>query len=227
MFPVKRSGKALVNGTFPFITIHLLPVVSPLCSLRSLSFLRAPVLLSPKLCLPLSCPFVAAPNTMTASETPTSNPKKRGVSLALSGVSGGQACKGQIRGRRHGRQMKRASGLKRGAKPKAVNGTPSSCERRGCLYIAVIMGCNAFVNGGDKDRGGALVPNHRHLGLLLSCFLFLRFFLLWRGAKREAGEGVRESHRPPTSLPMCLTTGSFRRAPHFPVRKDPQSPHRG
>lgn len=126
MFPMKRSGKALVSGTFPFITIHLLPVVTSLCCLRSLLFLRAAILLSPKLSLLLSCPFVAAPNTMTASETPTSNPKKRGVSLVLSGVNEGQACKGQIREEEQGKTqeaMKRANGLKRGAKPKAVNGT--------------------------------------------------------------------------------------------------------
>lgn len=27
---------------------------------------------------------------------------------------------------------------------------PSSSNRRECLYIAVVMGCNDFVNGGNK-----------------------------------------------------------------------------
>lgn len=37
---------------------------------------------------------------------------------------------------------------------------PSSSNRRGRLYIAVIIECNGFVNGGgDKDTDGSLVPN--------------------------------------------------------------------
>lgn len=35
---------------------------------------------------------------------------------------------------------------------------PSSSNRRECLYIAVIMGCNGFVNGGNKERNGSLLP---------------------------------------------------------------------
>lgn len=51
----------------------------------------------------------------------------------------------------------------------------SSSNRREYLYIAVIMGCNDFVNGGNKERNGSLVPRCHLLfflgSLLVFCFL--------------------------------------------------------
>ena len=52
---------------------------------------------------------------------------------------------------------------------------PSSANRREYLYITVIMGCNDFVNGGNKERNSSLVPRCHLLfslgALLVSCFL--------------------------------------------------------
>lgn len=49
---------------------------------------------------------------------------------------------------------------------------PSSANRRECLYIAVIMGCNGFVNGGNKERNGSLVPRCHLPFSLVSLLLF-------------------------------------------------------
>lgn len=52
---------------------------------------------------------------------------------------------------------------------------PSSSNRREYLYIAVIMGCSDFVNGGNKERNSSLVPRCHLLfslgSLLVFCFL--------------------------------------------------------
>lgn len=48
---------------------------------------------------------------------------------------------------------------------------PSS-DRKECLYIAVIMGCNDFVNGGNKERNGSLVPRCHLPFSLVSLLLF-------------------------------------------------------
>lgn len=73
-----------------------------------------------------------------------------------------------------GASMKKAS-LLREVLSLSSQWDPSSSNRRECLYIAVIMGCDDFVNGGNKERNGSLVPR-RHLlfslgSLLLFCFL--------------------------------------------------------
>lgn len=78
---------------------------------------------------------------------------------------------------------------------------PSSSNRRECLYIAVIMGCNDFVNGGNKERNGSLAPCC-HLSFL-SCVSFALLFF-----SRDEDEGGGQ--RPPTSPPLCLTTGVSR-----------------
>lgn len=49
---------------------------------------------------------------------------------------------------------------------------PSSSNRRECLYIAVIMGCNGFVNEGNKERNGSLVPRCHLPFSLVSLLLF-------------------------------------------------------
>lgn len=62
---------------------------------------------------------------------------------------------------------------------------PSSSNRRECLYIAVIMGCNGFVNGGNKERNGSLVPRC-HLPFCLGSLFALLF------SSRDENEGVRD-----------------------------------
>lgn len=57
---------------------------------------------------------------------------------------------------------------------------PSSSNRRECLYIAMIMGCNGFVNEGNKERNGSLVPR-----------CHLAFFALLLSSRNE-NEGVRD-----------------------------------
>lgn len=52
---------------------------------------------------------------------------------------------------------------------------PSSSNGREYLYIAVIMGCNDFVNGGNKERNGSLVPRC-HLPFSLGSFCSSVFF---------------------------------------------------
>lgn len=82
-------------NSFLFIPIHLPVVVSCSSSSRSPLFFQAAILLSPKLCLslPAQLSFVAAPNTMTAPETPTST--KTQCLLIPEWCEKGQEYKGQ------------------------------------------------------------------------------------------------------------------------------------
>lgn len=82
---------------------------------------------------------------------------------------------------------------------------PSSSNRREYLYIAVIMGCNDFVNGGNKERNSSLVPRC-HLLFSLGSLLVFGFLPQMK---------TRGGQRPPTSPTLCLTTGvhGFPRVP--------------
>lgn len=70
---------------------------------------------------------------------------------------------------------------------------PSSSNGREYLYIAVIMGCNDFVNGGNKERNGSLVPRC-HLPFSLGSFCSSVFFHRWRRG------GSKTSEQPNTVL---------------------------
>lgn len=81
---------------------------------------------------------------------------------------------------------------------------PSSANSREYFYIAVIMGCNDFVNGGNKERKSSLVPRCLlfSLGsLLVFCFLPQ---MKTRGGQRPANQPntVLDNRRP------RLSTGS-------------------
>lgn len=74
------------------------------------------------------------------------------------------------------------------------------------------MGCNAFVNEGNKERNSSLVPCC-HLPLF-SC---VSLAVLFQEMKMKGGQ------RPPTSAPLCLTTGVHRfHTFHFLFCTDPQ-----
>lgn len=70
---------------------------------------------------------------------------------------------------------------------------PSSSNRRECLYIAVIMGCNGFVNGGNKERKASLVPRC-HLPFF-SCLFCSSLFL-----SEMKMRGSETSNQPTTVL---------------------------
>lgn len=70
---------------------------------------------------------------------------------------------------------------------------PSSSNRRECLYIAMIMGCNGFVNEGNKERNGSLVPRCH---LAFSLVSLLRFSFLPEMKMR----GSETSHQPTSVL---------------------------
>lgn len=70
---------------------------------------------------------------------------------------------------------------------------PSSSNRRECLYIAMIMGCNGFVNEGNKERNGSLVPRCH---LAFSLVSLLRFSFLPEMKTR----GSETSHQPTSVL---------------------------
>lgn len=90
--------------------------------------------------------------------------------------------------------MKKAS-LLREALSLSSQWDPSSSNRRAYLYIAVIMGCNDFVNGGNKERNGSLVPRCH---LLFSLGSFSLFCFLPQMKTR--GGGSKTSDQPNTVL---------------------------
>lgn len=94
---------------------------------------------------------------------------------------------------RGGASMKKAS-LLREALSLSSQWDPSSSNRRAYLYIAVIMGCNDFVNGGNKERNGSLVPRCH---LLLSLGSFSLFCFL---PQMKTRGGSKTSDQPNTVL---------------------------
>lgn len=158
-----------LGNWFSFITVCMPLVVSCSWSPRSpLLFFQAAVLLSPKLSLTLlaQLSFVEEPNTTT--ETPTST--KAQCLLIPDSCKKEQEHKGQQKREQRktadariearyerGTAMKRVS-VWREALSLGSQWDPSSSNPRKCLYIAVIMGCNGFVNEGNKETNSSLVP---------------------------------------------------------------------
>lgn len=91
--------------------------------------------------------------------------------------------------------MKRAS-VSREVLSLSSQWDPSSSNRRECLYIAVIMGCNGFVNGGNKERNASLVTRcHLPFFPFFSCLFCSSFFL-----PKMKMRGSETSNQPTTVL---------------------------